>query len=150
MPFGGTSFQFYFGFTYSPDGGVTPYSGLPTSMNARNQYLLTLTNSCTAGQALEFTVQGMASGVSTRFSAQLLNGSTGTSVSASTPWSWSVIQYNPDGTTKAWTRGDTSKKLSIFPTYQVYTNGHAQPSLPQSGLMTFIALSATFQYTGVL
>ncbi len=48
-------------------------------MNGGAQYLLTLTNNCTAGQALEFTVQGMASGVSTRSSAPVYI------LSASTP-----------------------------------------------------------------
>src|SRR5437016_1045301 len=65
---------------------------------------------------------------------QFLNGPTGADYGTTTPWIWSVVQFDANGKTRAWTHGTTSDNLGIFPTYQIYTNGFALSPIPQSDL----------------
>ena len=87
---------------------------------------------------------------------QFLNGLLNISYTTATPWIWSVVQFDANGKTRAWTQGGTSDNLSIFPAYQIYTNGFTitNPTLPNFGLYTimqldpgpFIAKNSSFQY----
>ncbi|HEU5400129.1 MAG TPA: Ig-like domain repeat protein [Terriglobales bacterium] len=58
----------------------------------------------------------------------------------STPWVWSVIEFDANGN-PSWS------DRSMFPTYSVYVNGQLQPSspIPQSAAQTFIDQTSTYQ-----
>jgi len=79
---------------------------------------------------------------------QFLNGPSGANYITTTPWIWSVVQFDSSGRTTAWRQGSISDNLAIFPTYQVYTNGFALPPTIQPDIMTFIGLTSAFQYKG--
>jgi hypothetical protein len=70
-------------------------------------------------------------------------GSTGQAVNqtingTSTPWIWTVIEFNSSGT-------PTYSQVSMFPTFSVYVNGALKQTYAQSALSSFIALSASYQ-----
>ncbi len=84
---------------------------------------------------------------------QFLNGPAGADYTTTTPWIWSVIQFDANGYTQAFSQNSTNsttQNLGSFPAYWIYTNGYLDPSyqINQSGLMTFISLNSSFQYGG--
>ncbi len=58
----------------------------------------------------------------------------------STPWIWSVIEFNSAGT-------PTYTDHAIFPTYWVYVNGILTATYPQSSAATFMANDDSYQRT---
>ncbi len=72
---------------------------------------------------------------------QFLNGPAGADFTTTTPWIWSVIQFDANGFTEAFlqnTINSTSQNLAIFPSYWVYTNGFPVIGFRPANVMTFI------------
>jgi hypothetical protein len=133
------------GTTPEPCTGLQLFS-LPAENNTLNgQYPKLTSDGTLAYQVNEARLGPEGQGVN-----QFLNGPAGADYTTTTPWIWSVVQFDANGKTRAWTQGTTSDNLGIFPTYQVYTNGFALTSIPQSDLMTFIGKNSAFQYGGPL
>jgi hypothetical protein len=76
-----------------------------------------------------------------------LNGVPGQNYTLSTPWIWSVIQFDANGYTRAWAQGTNASNLQIFPTYQAYTNGFALQPIPQGNVFNFINLNSLSHFT---
>jgi hypothetical protein len=96
-----------------------------------------------SGQQYPFAGPGTsASGQSFQLSEGRI-GSTGQAVNqtingASTPWIWTVIEFNSSGT-------PTYSQIAMFPTYSVYVNGALKATDPQSALSAFIAQNSSYQ-----
>jgi len=81
---------------------------------------------------------------------QFLNGPAGGTLSQSTPWIWTAIQYDGNGRIQPWVQGGPTGNLQIFPQYDVYTNTSNLQNFTQGLLMTFIALNSSSQFGGPL
>jgi len=135
------------GTTPEPCTGLQLLS-LPVETNSLNgQYKLT------SDGTLVYQVNEARVGSDGQAVNQFLNGPAGGDFTTTTPWIWSVIQFDANGKTQAWTQGGTSNNIGLFPAYQVYTNGFAVPPIAkgtQGNLATFTGLNSTFQYKGPL
>ena len=61
---------------------------------------------------------------------------------ATVPWIWSVIEFDQNGNSV--NTGSTAN-YQIFPTYNVYVNGHLNNTIPQSAVASVIQLNGSSQ-----
>jgi hypothetical protein len=130
-----------------PSNGVTPEpcSGLQLTSQAVEENALNKESGITSDGLLVYQVTEARLGADGQAVNQFLNGVAGGDYRTSTPWIWSVIQFDANGKTRDWTQGSN---LQTFPSYQIYTNGFAKQLISEGDLMNFISLNSTSQYTG--
>jgi len=141
----------------APATGVTPEPctgyqiqifSLPEQANALNGKSGITSNGLWVYQVNEARLGDDAQGVN-----QFLNGPTGADYTTTSPWIWSVVQFDANGKAQAFSqnaKNSTTQNLGSFPAYWIYTNGYLAYQIQQSGLTTFIGLNSTFQYGGPL
>ncbi|MFI5347612.1 MAG: hypothetical protein ACHQ51_14650 [Elusimicrobiota bacterium] len=67
---------------------------------------------------------------------------------ATTPWIWSVIEFDIKGNLVFPFALQSKPNTSMFPTFYVYADGQRIKTVLPGGLVTFIGLDATYQITG--
>jgi hypothetical protein len=127
-------------------GYQVPILSLPVQQNALNGHYGLTSNGLWLYQVNEARLGPEGQGVN-----QFLNGTAGADFTTTTPWIWSVIQFDANGYTQTFapnTTNSTTQNLGSFPAYWIYTNGYLAYAIGQSSLAGFIALNSTFQYYG--
>ncbi len=101
---------------YTPFGQASQYMGAGNSRSGQT-YLISEGRVGAIGRAINQTINGR-----------------------STPFIWSVIEFNSSGVA-------TYSDVGMFPTYSVYVNGNLQVTYPQSPAANFIVMDETYQRT---
>jgi len=98
-------------------GQASPYMGASGTSPSGETYLLAEGRVGRLGQSINATLNGM-----------------------STPWIWSVIEFDSSG-------NPTFTNHSVFPSFTVYRNGNFQITYPQSSVASFILNDESYQLT---